>query len=72
MNIQETWTDSDWTKFSEWLNGMLRLGHTKAQSMITYQSTKAALRSLTFKLTNGDCSSTGRWLTGDVQVTASE
>jgi hypothetical protein len=26
MNIQETWTDSDWTKFSEWLNGMLRLG----------------------------------------------
>ena len=51
---------------------MLRLGHTKAQSMITYQSTKAALRSLTFKLTNGDCSSTGRWLTGDFQVTASE
>ena len=51
---------------------MLRLGHTKAQSMITYQSTKAALSSLTFKLTNGDCSSTGRWLTGDVQVTASE
>ena len=26
MNIQETWTDNDWTKFSEWLIGMLRLG----------------------------------------------
>jgi hypothetical protein len=26
MNIQETLTDSDWTKISEWLNGMLRLG----------------------------------------------
>ena len=26
MNIQETWTDSDWNKFTEWLTGMLHMG----------------------------------------------
>jgi hypothetical protein len=26
MNIQDTWTDNDWNKFSEWLKGMLYMG----------------------------------------------
>ena len=26
MVIQTTWTDKDWDKFTEWLNGMLRIG----------------------------------------------
>ena len=26
MNIQDTWTDSDWNKFTEWLSGTLRCG----------------------------------------------
>lgn len=26
MNIKDTWTDNDWNKFTEWLNGMLRCG----------------------------------------------
>jgi hypothetical protein len=26
MNIQVTWTDKDWDKFTKWLNGMLRAG----------------------------------------------
>ena len=26
MNIQDTWTDTDWNKFTEWLNGMLHMG----------------------------------------------
>lgn len=26
MNIQDTWTDKDWNKFTEWLTGMLHIG----------------------------------------------
>ena len=26
MNIQDTWTDNDWNKFTEWLTGMLHCG----------------------------------------------
>ena len=26
MNIQETWTDTDWNKFTEWLTSMLHIG----------------------------------------------
>jgi hypothetical protein len=26
MNIQDTWTDKDWDRFSEWLKGMLHIG----------------------------------------------
>lgn len=26
MNISNDWTDKDWDKFTEWLNGMLRIG----------------------------------------------
>ena len=26
MNIQDTWTDNDWTTFTEWLTGMLHNG----------------------------------------------
>jgi hypothetical protein len=26
MNIETTWTDKDWDKFTEWLNSMLHIG----------------------------------------------
>lgn len=26
MNITASWTDKDWTKFAEWLKGMLKVG----------------------------------------------